>query len=131
MRVKLGPHLTACPSIVIVNGEPKFSIDRDEILENPTVVVETVATDVDPAGRTQKLEGYLAVPSVKECLLIRSDEMRVEHYSRQNAKQWLYRIYDERDDIVSLDSVNCKLSVAEIYAQIKLKPAELTSKAVN
>jgi hypothetical protein len=35
--------------------------------------------------------------------------MRIEHYARQNAKQWIYRIYNERDDVISLESINCKL----------------------
>jgi hypothetical protein len=57
--------------------------------------------------------------------------MRVEQYSRQNAKQWMYRIYNERDDVVTFESINCKVSVAEIYAQVKTRQAELSSKAVN
>jgi len=57
--------------------------------------------------------------------------MRVEHYARQNAKQWIYRIYDERDDVISLDAIGIKISLAEVYAQVKLKESQLSSKAVN
>ena len=111
MCVELGKGSTSCPSIVIVNGDPKFAEGR-EVLQNPTVVVETISNDVDPLGRAERLEGYLALPSIKECLLVRSDQMRIEHYARQNAKQWLYKIYDERDDVVSIDTLNCKVSQA-------------------
>ena len=79
----------------------------------------------------EKLESYLAMDSIRECLLVKEDEMRVEHYARQNAKQWIYRIYNERDDVVSLESINCKVSLAEIYAHIKFKQTEISSKAVN
>jgi len=130
MCVELSRNKTSCPSIVIVNGEPKFSEGR-ELLQNPTVVLETVANDVDPLGRAEKLEGYLALPSIKECLLVRSDQMRIEHYARQNAKQWLYKIYDERDDVISIDTLNCKVSVAEIYAKVDVKLSGLSSKAIN
>ncbi len=130
MCVELSRNKTSCPSIVIVNGEPKFSEGR-EVLQNPTVVLETVANDVDPLGRAEKLEGYLALPSIKECLLVRSDQMRIEHYARQNAKQWLYKIYDERDDVISIDTLNCKVSVAEIYAKVDVKLSGLSSKAIN
>jgi hypothetical protein len=57
--------------------------------------------------------------------------MRIEHYAKQSPKQWMYRIYDERDDVISLDSINCKISLVEIYAQIKLGESELSSRAVN
>ena len=63
--------------------------------------------------------------------MIREDEMRIEHYSKQNPKQWLYKIYNERDDVISLDSINCKISLQEIYSQVKLRHTEFSSKAVN
>ncbi|MEJ7665419.1 MAG: hypothetical protein WKG07_40795 [Hymenobacter sp.] len=37
--------------------------------------------------------------SIREYLLIKEDEMRVEHYAKQNAKQWIYRIYNDRDEV--------------------------------
>jgi hypothetical protein len=63
--------------------------------------------------------------------MIKADEMRVEHYSKQNAKQWIYRIYNEKDDVIGLDSINCKISLAEVYTQINVRQAEFSSKAVN
>ena len=53
------------------------------------------------------------------------------HYAWQNAKQWIYRIYNEREDVISLDSINCKLSLSEIYAQVNLRESELNFKAAN
>jgi hypothetical protein len=57
--------------------------------------------------------------------------MRIEHYAKQNPKQWVYRIYDERDDVITLDSIGCKISLVEVYTQVKLGESELSSKAVN
>ena len=57
--------------------------------------------------------------------------MRVEHYSKQNPKQWIYRIYNERDDVISLESLNVKLSLSEIYAQVRSQNAGMSSTAVN
>ncbi len=65
-----------------------------------------------------ELECYLAMDSIREYLLVKEDEMRVEHYAKQNLKQWIYRIYNDREEIISLESINCKISVTEIYAQI-------------
>jgi Uma2 family endonuclease len=131
MRVRLASNFICYPDIVIVNGEPKFADNNYDLLQNPTVVVEIFSSQTNSSDKTKKLESFLEMESIRECLLLKEDEMRVEHYARQNAKQWIYRIYNERDDVVSLDSVNCKISVAEIYAQIKFKQAEFASKAVN
>ncbi len=131
MRVQLKSDLICYPDVIIVNGTPLFTDENSDILRNPTIVVEIVSSSTSPVDKAQKLESYLAIASVKECILVKADEMRVEQYARQNAKQWLYRIYDERDDVISLDSVNCKVSLGEIYAHINVKQAELSSKAVN
>ena len=131
MQVQLGNQSVLFPDVVVANGEPQFADGRMEMLQNPAVLVEITATASRAGGRAQKLENFLAVPNVKECLLVSEDEMRVEHYARQNAKQWLYRIYNERDDVISLDSINCKISLAEVYAQVKVRESELSSKAVN
>ena len=131
MRVRIGDSSICFPDIVVVNGEPSFADDNLDLLLNPTVIIEIVSNLSKATGRMQKLEGFLAVPKIKDCLLVNEDEMRVEHYARQNAKQWIYRIYNERDDVITLESINCKLSLAEVYAQVKLKESELSSKAVN
>jgi Uma2 family endonuclease len=131
MQVRIGKNSICFPDVVVVNGEPNFADDNAELLLNPTIVIEIFSSLYKSTDRTQKLEGFLAIPKIKECLLVNENEMRIEHYARQNAKQWIYRIYNERDDVITLESINCKLSLAEVYAQVKLKESELSSKAVN
>ncbi|MEP7148619.1 MAG: Uma2 family endonuclease [Acidobacteriota bacterium] len=131
MRVKLKNNYICYPDMVVVNGEPSFSDQNSDLLLNPTVIFEIFSNQTHSSDKTNKLESYLAMDSIKEFVLLKEEEMRVEHYARQNAKQWIYRIYNERDDVISLDSINCKVSVSEVYAQVKTKQAELSSKAVN
>ena len=131
MRVQLKNNRICYPDVVFVSGEPNFTDQNFDVLLNPTVVVEIYSVNTNSSNKTTKLENYLAMDSIKECLLVKEDEMRVEHYAKQNMKQWIYRIYNEKDDVISLESLNCKLSLAEIYAQIKFRQAEISSTAVN
>lgn len=131
MQVQLGNNSICYPDITVVSGEPSFIDASQEVLKNPTVIIEIFSNASRSSDRQRKLEGFLAVPQIKECLLVSESEMRVEHYARQNAKQWIYRIYNERDDVISLESIHCKLSLAEVYAQVKVEVGELSSKAVN
>lgn len=131
MRVKMARDLAGYPDVVIVNGEPKFADQDLDVLLNPTAVIEIFSSQTNTADKTKKLESFLEMECIRECLLIKEDEMRVEHYARQNAKQWIYRIYNERDDVISLESINCKVSLSEVYSQIKFTQTEFASKAVN
>ena len=131
MRVKLKNSYVCYPDVVVVGGEPTFADQNSDLLLNPTLIVEIFSNQTNSSDKTNKLESYLAMDSIKEFVLLKEEEMRVEHYARQNAKQWIYRIYNERDDVISLESINCKVSLSEVYAQVKTKGTELSSKAVN
>jgi Uma2 family endonuclease len=131
MQVMIGKNSICFPDVVIVNGEPEFTDHRMEVLRNPTIIAEIFSAMSKSSDRTQKLEGFLANPTIKECLLVNENEMRIEHYARQNPKQWIYRIYNERDDVISLESIQVKISLADIYSQVKLNESQLSSRAVN
>jgi Uma2 family endonuclease len=131
MRVRLSHNRFCYPDVVVVNGEPSFADNECDVLLNPTVVIEIISNAAGQGDKTEKIESYLAMDSVRECLLIKEEDMRVEHYSKQSAKQWIFRIYNDREDIITLDSVGCKVSLAEIYAQIKSDGTEIKSQSVN
>ncbi len=88
---------------------------------NPTVIFEIISKKPLYNDKSEKLESYLAMDSVRECLLVKEEELRVEHYLKQGVNQWIYRIYNKREDTVSLDSINCKTSLSEIYSQINFE----------
>jgi Uma2 family endonuclease len=131
MRVKLKDNYICYPDVIVVSGEPVFSDGNSELLQNPTVVIEIVSNTTNPTLKSQKLESYLAMDSIKECLFVKADEFRVEHYSKQSPKQWIYKIYNEREDVISMDSVACKVSMSEVYSNINLGSAAISSTAVN
>ena len=131
MCVRIKNNRYCYPDVTIVNGEPQFADQNQDVLLNPTIIAEIFSSQTNTTDKNEKLESYLAMDSIRECLLIKEDEMRVEHYAKQNPKQWIYRIYNERDDVISLESVNCKVSLQEIYAQLKFKNAEASSSAAS
>ena len=121
MRVKLAPHNYCYPDVVVVNGDPKFEGKELDILLNPTVIVEIMSRSTLNHDKTEKLDRYLAMESVREIMLVKEEDMRVEHYHKQTANQWTYKIYNNREDVISIESINCKVSLSEVYAQIKFE----------
>ena len=123
MRVRISANRFSYPDVVVVNTKPIFADNNEDVLQNPTVVFEIYSKKTSSLDKTEKLELYLAMESIREYLLVKEDEMRVEHYFKQNAKQWIYRIYNDREEIISLESVNCKVALTEIYSQINFDTA--------
>jgi Uma2 family endonuclease len=124
MRVRMKNTRYGYPDVVVVCGEPQFVDDEFDTLLNPTVVVEVLSVSTRLRDKTEKLETYQAMDSVRECLLIEQDKMRVEQYIKQTPKQWLLRIFETAEETISLESIGCALSLAEVYAQVEFAPAE-------
>ena len=131
MCVRLNEKQFCYPDAIVVAAEPIFTDTDFDVLLNPTIIVEIFSNGAQFQDKRDKLESYLAMDSIRECLLVKEDEMRVEHYAKQNPKQWIYKIYNDREDIITLDSISCKISLAEIYAQIKFNGVEVKSQSVN
>lgn len=131
MCVQVSPTRFSYPSMVIVSGEPAFLDNKSDVLLNPTIVVEIYSKSTSFHDKTEKLEAFLAMNSIREYLLVKEDEMRIEHYTKQNAKQWIYRIYNDRDEVISLDAINCKVSMPEVYTQIKFSQKEASSQSAG
>lgn len=131
MPVKLDAKHICYPDVVVVSGDPQFVDKESDMLLNPTVAFDIFSKNTSFQDKTEKLECYLAMASIREYVLIKEDEMRVEHYLKQNAKQWIYKIYNERDDVVSIEAINCKISIAEIYAQVRFANGEVKAQGTS
>ncbi len=121
MRVRMRNRRYGYPDVVVICGAPQFDDDEFDVLLNPTAVVEVLSKSTRLRDKTEKLIAYQKMESLRECLLVEQIEPRVEHYIKQTSKQWLLKIYEDLEEIILLESINCRLPLAEIYAQIEFE----------
>lgn len=121
MRVRMRKGRYSYPDVVVVCGEPQFADEEFDILLNPTAVVEVLSKSTRFRDKTEKLETFLKMESVRECLLVEQDEPHIEHYIKQTPRQWLVKIYEEPDELIVLESISCEISLADIYVQIEFE----------
>ena len=67
MRVQLKSNRFCYPDVVIVNTEPIFADAQSDVLLNPTIVVEIFSSKTNNSNKTERLESYLAMDSIREC----------------------------------------------------------------
>jgi Uma2 family endonuclease len=119
MRVQVaeeGPY--TYPDVTVVCGEAQFADAEVDMLLNPTVLVEVLSPTTEAWDRGGKFEQYQQIASLQEYVLIAQDRPRVERYTRQTEGQWHYEVSTGLDDEVSLPSIGCELSMAEIYHKV-------------
>ena len=121
MRVRMKENRYGYPDVVVICGKPEFDDEEFDVLLNPTIAVEVLSKSTRFRDKTEKLVTYQKMESLRECLLIEQIEPRIEHYIKQTSKQWLLKIYEDLSETIFLESIDCQLSVAEIYARIEFK----------
>lgn len=119
MRVKIEKiNKYTYPDVVVTCGKEIFEDDEVDTLLNPVVIFEILSDSTEAYDRGKKFQHYQFVESLSEYVLITQDACRVERYIRQKDGTWLYYGYQNLDDIVKLESVNCELALKNIYVKV-------------
>lgn len=119
MRVRMNPKHYGYPDVVVVCGEPEFADGEFDVLLNPTVIIEVLSASTKLRDRTEKLEDFRKIESLKECLLVEQKKIFIQHYIKQTPNQWLLRIYENAFETVKMESIDCEIPVSDIYLQVK------------
>ncbi|MFY9822855.1 MAG: Uma2 family endonuclease [Thermoanaerobaculia bacterium] len=110
------------PDVVVVCGEPKLLEDEElDTLLNPTLIVEVLSPNTEAYDRGKKFEHYRTIDSLAEYLLASQDEPRIEQYLRQDDGHWLFTAVAGLDSRIALPSIQCELSLAEVYDKVELR----------
>ncbi|PWQ98038.1 Uma2 family endonuclease [Leucothrix pacifica] len=120
MRVHTPSGLDTYPDISVFCGEPELT-DKDRTLNNPSVIIEVLSPSTRNYDRGDKFWHYRSITSLQDFLLVDSESVYIEHYSRQNKDEWLLHEYREPDATISLGSLELELSVAELYEGVNIK----------
>ena len=108
VRVLLRPNsLFGYPDVTVVCGQPEF---LDEVL-SPTT------RNFDLGDKTR---AYLQIPSLTGLLLVEQDKVWIEYWSRQPGGKWDRNVLSEPGEVLKIESPDCEIPVAEIYAQVEL-----------
>ena len=118
MRVRMDDSYVY-PDIVIVCDEPQ--VESNDILLNPTIVIEILSPSTEAYDRGAKSIKFRTIDSLKEYALVSQDSPHVEHYIRQDDNQWLFSERKALDGSLYLPSIDCTLSLADIYQQIEFE----------
>jgi Uma2 family endonuclease len=122
MRVRVSDTgLYAYPDVVVVCGEPQFADPREDILLNPKLVIEVLSPSTEAYDRGEKFELYGSISSLSEYVLVASERMHVDLYTRQPDNRWLRTSVGESNESLALASIGCMLSISELYNDVKFR----------
>jgi Uma2 family endonuclease len=113
--------LHAYPDVVVVCGEPKLVDRRNDILLNPTVIIEVLSPSTEAYDRGFKFHQYQLVESLQEYGLVSRTEARVEIFRRQGNGEWLLAESVGLDAVCHFKSIACEIPLAAIYRKVNFE----------
>jgi Uma2 family endonuclease len=114
--------LFAYPDLTIVCGEPQFHDVKKDVLTNPQVIFEVLSPSTETYDRTTKFQRYrLGNETLTDYVLVSQDKAFVEHFTKQPDGNWLYRSFGEMSDAFQIETIDCELSLQEIYDRVEFE----------
>ena len=118
VRVKAG-DLWTYPDVSALCGEPKFETSANpHSLLNPQVIFEVLSPTTEAFDRGDKFARYRQLQSLTDYVLVSSERMCVEHFTRQTDNVWNYQAHERPADRLLLAGLKCELPLAEIYDKV-------------
>jgi Uma2 family endonuclease len=125
MRIKVPKALPyRYPDVVVVCGEPIIEkIRGQEILVNPRLIIEVLSPSTARYDYGAKFIAYQSIESFQEYLLAAQDRPHIIQYVRRPDGLWLRRDIDGMENVMAFASVDCELTLSEIYRLVQFPPA--------
>ena len=106
------------PDLSISCGRVEFEDEKQDVLLNPTVVIEVLSDSTASYDRGKKFWHYRHIASLTDYVLVSHDEPLIEHYTRQDNGGWLLRTVEGEAGLLRIDSIGCEIPLREIYRDI-------------
>lgn len=121
MRIHIPENtLFTYPDISIICGEIKtFDKDKDTALQ-PIILIEILSKTTRDYDRGGKFKLYRDIPTIKEYMLVDSENIGVEIFRKNEHNHWELEEYKNLKEIVSLPAIGVSVSMKDIYARTKL-----------
>ena len=103
------------PDVSVVCGDDEVAADEQDVILNPTMIVEVSSESTAAFDRGKKFLSYQQIGSLQEYLLVSQDELLIEGYARQGSDRWLYTKITDLEGSLTLSSIQCELILRDVY----------------
>ncbi len=103
------------PDISIICGEV-ITLNNDQLnVLNPTAIVEVLSASTKTYDRGEKFRLYRAIPTLREYILVDSENIHIEAFRLNEMQRWELEEYESTTAFLPFRSVGEAVPVAEIY----------------
>lgn len=106
------------PDISVVCGEVSTRNNDNWNVVNPTVLIEVLLSSSRDYDRGEKFRLYRDIPTLREYILVDSEELHIEIFRLNEKKLWELHELEKADQALHIDCINVSIPLDEIYEQV-------------
>lgn len=111
-------HSFVYPDAMVVCGTIELMEGRQDVVKNPTLIVEVMSPSTADYDRGEKFVNYRSLAMFKEYLLVDSRRYQVDAFFRKSPQEWQMLIYQDLSETVLIQSLGLKLPMSDIYTDV-------------
>lgn len=126
MKIRSGPLpqrrfstkvLFSYPDVVVVCGKLQALDEHQDVIINPTVIIEVLSESTQHFDRVAKFQRYQKhLPTLRDYVLVSQTEPLIEHYHRDaETAVWQYVSVSGLKSTVQLPSIKCRLQIGRAH----------------
>jgi Uma2 family endonuclease len=114
------------PDLVVVCGEVIYHDKKKDIILNPKVIIEVLSDSTGAFDRGDKFLRYrLFNETLTDYVLVSQDKPQIDHFIKQDDNSWKQFSYIGLDKVCPIESIECHLSLTDVYDRIKFSKKTL------
>ncbi len=119
LRLQIGMQAAyVYPDVMVTCGGLRYVDGNQDLIVNPTLVVEVHSPSTERYDRTGKFALYRNVATLREYVLVSQNEKRVEWYTQNEQGNWEYREAVEDDGVCALTVLGVAVDLRALYCNI-------------
>nr|WP_315196779.1 Uma2 family endonuclease [uncultured Flavobacterium sp.] len=107
------------PDISVFCSEPETLDNLEDTATNPSVIIEILSKSTRNYDQGQKFALYRQIDSLKEYILIDSEEIKVIKHTKNDDGSWLLVEYKDIENQFFINAIRVELSLVDIYENVK------------
>jgi Uma2 family endonuclease len=108
------------PDISIYCSKITTTDEEKDTALHPTIIIEILSKSTRSYDRGLKFKLYRDIPTLKEYILIDSENIGVEAWHVNIDKSWDLKVYNTLQDTVQIPTVDVSLTMKDIYTNTSL-----------
>lgn len=103
------------PDISVVCDKEEYLDEAFDTLVNPKIIFEILSPTTKDYDRGSKFMLYRAITSLKEYILVDSENIHIERFLKNDEGVWYLTEYKTSSDSLVISSIDMQLPLADIY----------------